>query len=60
MISGGTYLYYVNSWLLAKGGYLKVFETFCWESTLIILALGVFVYSLGKNKILEKSGNCKD
>lgn len=54
MISGGTYLYYVNSWLLSKGGYLKVFNTFCVKSTFIILVIGIFAYSLGKNKIFDK------
>ncbi|MDD5773999.1 MAG: hypothetical protein PHX78_11090 [bacterium] len=52
--AAGSYLYYVNSWLLAKGGYVSVLGTFCFKVAFIILILGIFVYSLKKNNTFEE------
>lgn len=50
----GSYLYYVNSWLLAKGGYLSVFKMFWGRVACIVVVLGLFAYTLGKNKTFEE------
>ncbi|MEW6087121.1 MAG: hypothetical protein AB1498_02305 [bacterium] len=52
--TGGSYLYYVNSWLLKEGGYLAVFKMFWFKVALIVLVLGIFAYTLGKNKTFEE------
>ena len=52
--AAGSYLYYVNSWLLAKGGYLAVFKMFWGRVAFIVLVLGIFVYTLNKNKTFEE------
>lgn len=54
MISAGTYLYYANSWLLAKGGYLKVLKMFLSNVFWMILILGIVVYTFNKNGVFDE------
>ena len=52
--SGGSYLLYVNSWLLSKGGYLAVFKMFLGQVAVVILIAGLILYTFGKNKTFEE------
>lgn len=54
MIQGGTYLYYFNSWILQKGGYLEVLWGALRCGFWFVVVLGILAQSFHKNDVFEK------